>query len=81
VLSIASPPTIYLHSGATDMRMSFGDLLGLICGSSGGAPADGIVLLFVNECRDHLKALKWDGDGFMLWGNPLERGTFETVPA
>jgi hypothetical protein len=29
MLSIAPPPTIYLHSGATDMRKSFDGLSGI----------------------------------------------------
>ena len=81
MLSIAPPPTIYLHSGATDMRKSFDGLSGLIRGSFGGDPADGSLFLFVNKRRDRLKALWWDGDGFVLWYKRLERGTFETVPA
>ena len=41
MLSIAPPPTIYLHAGATDMRKSFDGLAGIIRGSFGGDPADG----------------------------------------
>ena len=36
MLSIAPPPTIYLHSGATDMRKSFDGLSGIIRGNFGG---------------------------------------------
>ena len=39
MLSIAPPPTIYLHAGATDMRKSFDGLSGIIRGSFGGDPA------------------------------------------
>ncbi|MCX7429686.1 MAG: IS66 family insertion sequence element accessory protein TnpB [Planctomycetia bacterium] len=81
MLSIAPPPTIYLHSGATDMRKSFDGLSGIIRGTFGGDPADGSLFLFVNKRRDRIKALWWDGDGFVLWYKRLEQGTFETVPA
>ena len=81
MLSIAPPPTIYLHSGATDMRKSFDGLSGIIRGNFGGDPADGSLFLFVNKRRDRIKALWWDGDGFVLWYKRLEQGTFETVPA
>ena len=57
MLSIAPPPTIYLHSGATDMRKSFDGLSGIIRGNFGGDPADGSLFLFVNKRRDRIKAL------------------------
>ena len=80
MLSIAGPRTIYLHTSATDMRKSFDGLSGIIRGTFGGDPADGSVFLFVNKRRDRIKALWWDGDGFVLWYKRLEEGTFETVP-
>jgi len=80
MLSIAPPPTIYRHSGATDMRKSFDGLSGIIRGTFGGDPADGSLFLFVNKRRDRIKALWWDGDGYVLWYKRLEEGTFETVP-
>jgi len=81
VLSIAPPPTIYLHSGATDMRKSFDGLSGIIRGNFGGDPSDGSLFLFMNKRRDRIKALWWDGDGFVLWYKRLEQGTFEPVPS
>jgi transposase len=81
VLSIAPPPTIYLHSGATDMRKSFDGLPGIIRGNFGGDPADGSLFLFVNKRRDRIKALWSDGDGFVLWYKRLKQGTFKMVPA
>ncbi|MFM7251163.1 MAG: IS66 family insertion sequence element accessory protein TnpB [Planctomycetaceae bacterium] len=80
MLGIAPSPTIYLHPGAADMRKSFDGLSGIIPGSFGGDPAEGSLFLFVSKRRDRLKALWWDGDGFVLWYKRLEQGTFETVP-
>ena len=81
MLSIAPPPAIYLYSGTTDMRKSFDGLSGIILGTFGGDPADGSLFLFVNKRRDRIKALWWDGDGYVLWYKRLEEGTFETVPS
>lgn len=81
MLSIAPPPTIYLHSGSTDMRKSFDGLSGIIRGTFGGDPADGSLFLFVNKRRDRIKALWWDGDGYVLWYKRLEEGTFEVMPS
>ena len=38
MLSIAPPPTIFLHSGSTDMRRSFDGLSVIIRGNFGGDP-------------------------------------------
>lgn len=81
MLSIAPQPTIFLHTFATDMRKSFDGLTGLVRGTFGSDPTDGSLFLFVNKRRDRIKALWWDGDGFVLWYKRREQGTFQTVPA
>ena len=81
MLSIAPPPTIYLHSGATDMRKSFDGLSGIIRGSFGGDPADGSLFLFVNKRRDRSKALRGGGDGGVVWYKRLRQETIGVVPA
>ena len=81
MLSIAPAPTIFLHTDATDMRKNFDGLTGIIRGNFGGDPADGSLFLFVNKQRDRIKAMWWDGDGYVLWYKRLEQGTFEVVPA
>ncbi len=81
MLSLAPSPTIFFHTDATDMRKSFTGLSGLIRGVFGDDPADGSLFLFVNKRRDRIKALWWDGDGFVLWYKRLEQGTFEIAPA
>jgi transposase len=81
VLSLAPTPTIFFPTDGTDMRKSFTGLCGLIRGVFGDDPADGSLFLFVNKRRDRIKALCWDGDGFVLWYKRLEQGTFEIAPA
>ena len=81
MLRIAPPPTIFFRTSPTDVRKSFDGLTGLVRGTFGSDPTDGSLFLFVNKRRDRIKALWWDGDGFVLWYKRLEQGTFETVPA
>jgi len=81
MLSIAPASMIFLHTDATDMRKSFTGLCGIIRGVFGDDPADGSLFLFVNKRRDRIKALRWEGDGFVIWYKRLEQGTFEIVPA
>ena len=81
MLSVAPPPVIFMHTDATDMRKSFTGLCGIIRGVFGDDPADGSLFLFVNKRRDRIKALQWEGDGFVIWYKRLEQGTFEVVPA
>ena len=81
MLSAAPAPAIFLHTDATDMRKSFTGLCGLVRSVFNDDPADGSLFLFVNKRRDRIKALWWDGDGFVLWYKRLEQGTFEIAPA
>jgi len=41
----------------------------------------GSLFLFVNNRRDRIKALRREGDGFVIWYKRLEQGTFEVVPS
>ena len=81
MIAVATAGRIYLRRAPTDMRKSFDGLSGIIRGTFGGDPADGSLFLFVNKRRDRIKALWWDGDGYVLWYKRLEEGTFETVPS
>ena len=80
MLSIAPPPTIFLHTAPTDMRKSFDGLTGLVRNTFGSDPTDGSLFLFVNKRRDRIKALWWDGDGFVLWYKRLERERSRRCP-
>jgi hypothetical protein len=59
MLSIAPPPTSYLHFGSTDMRKSFDGLSSIIRGTFGSDPTDGSLFLFVNKRRTEIPELAW----------------------
>ena len=67
----------FLYREATDMRMSFDSLSGLVRTYFEADPLSGDVFIFVNRRRTHLKALVWDRSGFVLYYKRLEAGTFE----
>ena len=67
---------IYLHAEPTDMRKSFNGLSALVRASFPESLLTGASFVFVNRRRTHLKALYWDGDGFVIFHKRLERGTF-----
>jgi transposase len=81
MLTIPATTAIYLHTRPTDMRKGIDGLSGIVRGEFGGDPLDGSLFLFVNQRRDRLKMLYWDGTGFWIFYKLLEQGTFETIAA
>jgi len=79
MLSVAPAPSNFLHTDAADMRKSFTGLCGLVRSVFKDAPADGSLFLFLNERRDRIKPLWWDGDGFVFWYKRLQQGAFRVV--
>ncbi|MGV2332966.1 MAG UNVERIFIED_CONTAM: IS66 family insertion sequence element accessory protein TnpB [Planctomycetaceae bacterium] len=62
------------------MRKSFDGLFGIVKQQLQLDPLSGHLFLFVNKRRDSMKAIFWDGDGFVIWYKRLERGTWQ-LPA
>ena len=71
----------YLYSQATDIRKGFNGLSGLVRNGLGQNPLCGDVFIFVNRCRDRMKILVWEKDGFVLFYKLLESGTFQLPEA
>lgn len=46
----------------------------------GHSPASGDVYVFFSKDRKTMKALKWDGDGFLMYTKKLSQGCFREVP-
>ncbi len=45
----------------------------------GHSPASGDVYVFFSKNRKAMKALKWDGDGFLMYTKRLSQGRFREV--
>lgn len=67
---------IWLATQAADMRWGFDRLAQLAARITGQDPLGGHLFLFRSRGGDRLKALLWEGDGYMLWYKRLEAGTF-----
>jgi transposase len=70
----------FLYGQPTDMRKSFDGLCGLVLNELGQNPVSGDVFVFINRTRNHLKLLRWEAGGYVLFYKRLEAGTFE-LPA
>ena len=68
---------IYVALGHTDMRRSIDGLAVLVQQVYKLDPFTNSLYLFSGRRGDRLKALYWEGDGFMLLYKRLERGRFK----
>jgi transposase len=69
--------TVYLVTGVTDMRKSIDGLSTIVQQQFRLNPFARGVFLFCGRRRDRLKALYWEGDGFVLVYKRLENGRFQ----
>lgn len=67
---------VYIACGYTDMRRSIDGLAALVQQSFKLDPFSDSLFLFCGKRRDRIKALYWEGDGFVLLYKRLERGVF-----
>lgn len=75
-IAACSEMKIYLFRESVDMRKQINGLVTIISGSFHLDPFDHSLFLFSNRSRDKLKALRWDGDGFVLYYKRLEKSKF-----
>ncbi|CCQ95087.1 conserved hypothetical protein [[Clostridium] ultunense Esp] len=68
---------IYIACGKIDMRKSIDDLSALVSQNFNLNPFGPAIFLFCGGKRDRMKALLWEGDGFLLLYKRLENGTFK----
>lgn len=68
---------IYIVCGYTDLRKSIDGLAAIVKMSFGMDPFSPCLFLFCGKRCDRLKALCWEGDGFVLLYKRLENGNYK----
>ncbi len=68
---------IYLACGYTDLRRGIDGLAGIVQNEFNLNPFQNVLFLFCGRRTDRIKALLWEGDGFLLAYKRLEHGKFQ----
>ena len=68
---------VYIACGYTDLRRGIDGLATLVKTQFQMDPFQRALFLFCGRRRDRLKALYWEGDGFLLLYKRLESGSFQ----
>ena len=68
---------IFIACGKTDMRKSIDGLAAIVSQNFKLDPFANALFLFCGGKRDRIKALIWEGDGFLLLYKRLENGAFQ----
>jgi transposase len=74
---ISKAEKIYIACGYTDMRKSIDGLAAITQQNFNLNPFQNSLFLFCGRKRDRMKALYWEGDGFVLLYKRLENGRFQ----
>ena len=73
---ISNVDAIYIVCGRTDMRKSIDGLAAVVQQQFHLDPFSKSLFLFCGRHRNKIKALFWEGDGFVLLYKRLENGSF-----
>ena len=68
---------IYIACGYTDLRRGIDGLAGIVQQQFRLDPFSNSLFLFCGRRRDRIKALYWEGNGFILLYKRLEEGVFQ----
>ena len=68
---------VYIACGCTDLRRGIDGLAVLIQQQFNLDPFTNTLFLFCSRRRDRIKALYWEGNGFVLLYKRLESGSFQ----
>lgn len=74
---ISKAENIYLACGYTDMRKSIDGLSAVVQQNFHLDPFSNSLFLFCGRKCSRLKALYWEGDGFVILYKRLENGSFQ----
>lgn len=74
---ISKAEKIYIACGYTDMRKSIDGLAAIVQQNFQLNPFQNSLFLFCGRRRNRMKALYWEGDGFVLLYKRLEFGSFQ----
>lgn len=77
ILNMIPAERVYIACGYTDMRRSINGLAAMIQQSYKLDPFISTLFLFCGKRCDRIKALFWEGDGFVLLYKRLERGRYK----
>lgn len=76
MITLPRSAPIHLALEPVDFRKSFDGLSVAVLEALGRDPLSGEIFVFRNRGGDKLKALYWDGQGFVLLYKRLEKGRF-----
>jgi transposase len=79
MLGLGAATRIYVATGATDMRLGFNGLFGLVRDRLACDALSGHLYLFANARRDRMKVLFFDGSGPWVCAKRMEGGTFQWI--
>lgn len=68
---------VFVACGYTDLRRGIDGLAGIVQRKFQLDPFTSTMFLFCGRRRDRIKALLWEGDGFLLLYKRLESGSFQ----
>lgn len=68
---------IYIACGYTDLRRGIDGLAGIVQNEFRLNPFQNVLFLFCGKRTNRIKALLWEGDGFILLYKRLEAGKFQ----
>ena len=68
---------VYIACGYTDLRRRISGLAGMVQTQFQMDPFQTALFLFCGRSRDRIKALYWEGNGFLLLYKRLETGSFQ----
>ena len=74
---ILTGATVYIVTGYTDMRKGIDGLAQIVEGRLKSDIYSKAVYLFCGRSNTKMKALVWDGDGFLLLYKRLDNGRFQ----